>query len=116
MNRPTPPVQPQRLRWLIQDHNTLQKTINKIVIYGQGSHLVPDLMKDLKETQLKIEEWNRSDECVAFNRAVAEYNDQAKKWNEAIKKNRQAKINERESKKIQAATCTRCFCVHAGEC
>jgi hypothetical protein len=52
----------------------------------------------------------------ATARDVAAYNQRAAQHNEALKRTRQAAANKRTAAKVQKASCSSCFTVHAGKC
>jgi uncharacterized protein YukE len=47
---------------------------------------------------------------------VAKYNEAVDAHNAAVRAERQARVNARETQKVRAARCETCFCVHPGEC
>ena len=49
-------------------------------------------------------------------RDLAAYNQRAAQHNEALRRARQAALNQRVAAKTQAAACGSCFTVHAGDC
>jgi hypothetical protein len=118
--RPTPPSQPEDLRWMITEHNQLMKTMNNAIKYARqfptSDEFRSSLWTDIRAAQQMIKDWYCTDEGRAYSLAVSAYNEQAAQWNAQVKRDRQMRRNTAETTKIRSAACQRCFATHAGEC
>jgi hypothetical protein len=118
--RPTPPTQPEDLRWMIREHNQLMKALNNSIKFAAqfptSDEFRSSLWTDIRAAQQMINEWYRTDEGKAYAAAVNAYNARALAWNQQIKRDQQVRRNAAEVTKIRSAACPRCFATHASEC
>lgn len=112
---PPRPLQPLRLRNLIEIHNLHVRAQTRALTNRDLTHYTALGVK-VAAARAAIQSWIQTPEGITHEAEVAAYNRAVDERNAAAARNHQARLNAREVSAVRSAACPRCFTTHAGEC
>lgn len=111
--QPVPPAQPDGYRALIREVNAARANLKKS--RAAGIDLGTLLFDDIIRAERKVARWYATDEGLAYQRAVREYNAAVLEWRRTRAAIEQAQQNAQQRQKVRAAMCQKCWTVHRPE-
>jgi hypothetical protein len=125
---PQRPVQPVKLRNMLEVHNRLQRAANGALrasmAFAAGSPArrkfvaeAVELQKSANVEKDKINTWSyHTDEGKAYLARVTEWNSYVAASKAESTRIRRTRKNVSEADAVRSKACGRCFATHAGEC